>query len=157
MLETKLRSFFSRCVLILDRVSLCSIILNKLARSCFITGVLFDLAKDHQKRVAGILDPLGLFHKKEPQSSSSSHSYGSNLQLGPLSFSSSLASSSATAEGNGATSVAKANSQAFGQGSAKADASAVANAQGIRHSEILYYRYDYYYNILLDDPLENIS
>lgn len=88
-----------------------------------------DLAK-HRK--GSLLDPLGLFQKnQDPQSASKSGSLGTNLMLGPLSLSSSIATSSATAHGNGASSVAKANSQAIGGANANADATAAANAQGI--------------------------
>ena len=86
--------------------------------------MLLDLVKN---RKPSLLDPLGLFHK-EPQSTSNAHSFGSNLQLGGLSISSSIASSSATAQGNGVA-TSNANSQASGGASAKADAS--ASAQGI--------------------------
>lgn len=98
---------------------------------------MIDLAASHG---VSILDPLGLFHKdKDARSTSKAQSLGTNFNLGPLSFTSSLASSSASATANGggtASANAKANSQAYGGANANAEASALANAQGIYHEKL---------------------
>ncbi|XP_066601280.1 uncharacterized transmembrane protein DDB_G0289901-like isoform X2 [Prorops nasuta] len=106
------------------------------------------ILRDHLQGLASgnpsLLDPLGLFKHKDRgnQASASAHSIGSNLNLGPIGFSTSLSSAQASASSNGGVASADAKASAVanggyggGYGGANSNAQASANANAYANAQ----------------------
>lgn len=114
-----------------------SIDINEILISWFFTyssSILAGFLGDLTQNAGRLLDPLGLFHKRENGNSASAHSdsLATNFNLGPIGFGGSFSHADASANSNSgvgsasATAESKANS--FGGSGASAQASANANA-----------------------------